>query len=324
MADSNTLSKVPHVYVISLKSRPDRLANIEIELKKHGLEYTIVQAYTPESSETKEMAIGVSKTDDSKSALHTVACFASHLAAHKRILADQRSEAIVMEDDVILRKNFSEEYIKVRSNFPDSAELVYLGCIHGSIKRRVLWDGKDKEQHNLIRRRDPIVWGTQCYYLTSNFAEKTVHIFSRPAVESMFKPTQYTSELISCITIPYMIVPMLAIEDYFLVSEIRNRTTPFPDFVEWGPENYGVGEWRTKLMSYLGNSTDKSTLAELDLSSFSDVALLKIALFLSANPDSDTDDKRLVAEFLSARTKTNPSIVSMIRNNYNELTNLYS
>jgi GR25 family glycosyltransferase involved in LPS biosynthesis len=317
--------KVPHIFVISLKSRPDRLANITAELKHHNLSYTIVDALTPERTEVKRMAVGAEKGDDAHNVNITIAVLASHLLCHKKIAELDLKEAIIMEDDVILHKDFVNHFIKVRENFPDSAELVYLGCIHGQLKRRVVWEGKNKDLKNLVRRNDPIVWGAQCYWVTRNFSEKIYHILNRPAAESMFRPRQYTSELISCLTIPYMTNPLLAVEDCFLSSEIRKRSDPFPDFFEWGFENYGVGTWRVSLLNFVTSDTksdenSNKSLSDFKLEEFSDYALIRIA---TVSDKLTSDDKKILISALSLRLSVRPEFKMLIINNYEAIEKLY-
>jgi GR25 family glycosyltransferase involved in LPS biosynthesis len=328
---------VPHIFVISLKSRPDRLTNITTELKHHGLSYTIIDALTPERTEVKRMAVGAEKGDDAHNVNTTVAVLASHLLCHKTIASNNEDtkdiediedieEAIIMEDDIILHKDFVDQFTKVRENFPDSAELVYLCCIHGKPKRRVVWDGKNKDLKNLIRRNDPIVWGAQCYWVTRKFSEKVCHILNRPAAESLFRPRQYTSELISCLTIPYMTNPLLAVEDCFLSSEIRKRSDPFPDFFEWGFENYGVGTWRTSLLNFISsdtNSQDKDSsksLSDFKLEEFSDYALIRIA---TVSDKLTPDDKKILISALSSRLSLRPEFKMLINNQYEAIEKLY-
>lgn len=289
-----------HVYILSLQSRPDRLKNVIQELNAHNLEYTVIEAFTPEKNEVRQLAIGAQKGDDAYSVYHTIACLATHLSAYKRMIQDNRDEAIIMEDDVILHKDFSKLWENVRANFPDRADLVYLCCIHGIVKRRVEWAGKEKEQKNLIKRNDPIIWGAQCYWLTLSLAERAYHILHRPAAESYFKPTQYTSELISNLAIPYMTVPLLAIEDPFLISEIRQRSSGFPDFVEWGFENYGSdkGQWRSDIISYAKG--EGSSFNNIDLSIISDVALTYVSKLLL-----DSESKVKVRKEISSRLPNN-------------------
>lgn len=242
-------------YVVNLVSRSDRLATIRSEFERVGWgdRLRVVEAKTPSSSEVQFLGEGLDLVTPhswgSNRGLE-IACLASHLEALRRIADGEETEGIVLEDDILLRREFREAYPECRRNFPKEAELVYLGCTIGANVPR-LWSGVEPKKENIIARKDPIVWGCLMYWVTRSYARKLVHILgSRPLLQSMIFKTILTSELMSCFTIPYQTIPLLAIEDPINRSCLRENKEAPRDFLTWGWEYYGPVEswdWRAPL-----------------------------------------------------------------------------
>jgi GR25 family glycosyltransferase involved in LPS biosynthesis len=55
-------------------------------------------------------------------------CGMSHIKAWETLVKNGDSYSLILEDDVILHKNFSEKFNKVKSKIPDDFYICYLGC----------------------------------------------------------------------------------------------------------------------------------------------------------------------------------------------------
>lgn len=241
-------------YVVNLEERTDRLKTIREEFERVGWDSPeVVVALRPDSERVKFLGQGLDLVTPhswgSNRGLE-IACLASHLEAIRRIAEGTDTEGIVLEDDILLRREFADMIWECRDNFPEEADLVYLSCTVGSNVPR-LWDGKAPEKHNIVRRKDRIVWGCLMYWLTRTYARKLLHLMGeRPLSQNLIYKDIITSELISCHTIPYQTIPILAIEDPINKSCLRSNKEAPPDFLTWGWEYYGPIEswnWRAPL-----------------------------------------------------------------------------
>lgn len=100
-----------HAYVINLARSLDRRAHITAELKKAGLDYEIVTAVDGLELDLGDPAIvdpslpfvaSASAGGDPGLAAGTAGCSLSHLNAYRKMIADGRDEALILEDDVVL------------------------------------------------------------------------------------------------------------------------------------------------------------------------------------------------------------------------------
>ena len=92
-----------HAYVINLARSPERRAHITGELQKTGLGYEIVTGVDGRGVDLHDRTIIdpelLAKTDFPAG---TAGCALSHLQVYRKVIADGREHAIVLEDDVIL------------------------------------------------------------------------------------------------------------------------------------------------------------------------------------------------------------------------------
>lgn len=88
-----TLDDGVPVYVISLKSRPERLAACTAQL--HGCDVRVIQAV-----DGRTLAMPTKTTSLTRG---EVGCFLSHVAALQDIVAGESPMALVLEDDCVLR-----------------------------------------------------------------------------------------------------------------------------------------------------------------------------------------------------------------------------
>lgn len=100
-----------HAYVINLARSLDRRVHITAELEKAGLEYEIVTAVDGLELDLCDLAIvdpslpfvaDASAGGDPGLAAGTAGCSLSHLNVYRKMIADGRDEALILEDDVVL------------------------------------------------------------------------------------------------------------------------------------------------------------------------------------------------------------------------------
>ncbi len=90
-----------YAYVINLARSADRRAHITAELKKTGLDYEIVTAVDGRELDLSDAAV-VDPSLGSMTAFvpGTAGAALSHLSVYRKIIADRRDAALVLEDDV--------------------------------------------------------------------------------------------------------------------------------------------------------------------------------------------------------------------------------
>ena len=92
-----------YVYVINLARSLDRRAHITAELKKTGLDHEIITAVDGRDVDLSDRTIiDPYLTYWTQFLAGTAGAALSHLSAYRKIIADGLSEALVLEDDVIL------------------------------------------------------------------------------------------------------------------------------------------------------------------------------------------------------------------------------
>jgi glycosyl transferase family 25 len=92
-----------HAYVVNLARSPDRLTHISAQLAKTEIQYEIVPAV-----DGRDLDLGDTKLVDPALVRRSgfrpgaAGCALSHLEVYRRVLADGRDKALVLEDDVNL------------------------------------------------------------------------------------------------------------------------------------------------------------------------------------------------------------------------------
>jgi glycosyl transferase family 25 len=129
-------------YVINLDRSPDRRAHIVAELRKTGLDYEIVSAVDGRELDLNDTDV-IDPALFAKNAFPagTAGCALSHLRVYEKILADGASEALVLEDDVILPADLAPLVDAVASHLtgaevallnygsPDRCRMSAQGCV---------------------------------------------------------------------------------------------------------------------------------------------------------------------------------------------------
>jgi GR25 family glycosyltransferase involved in LPS biosynthesis len=115
---------------------------------------------------------------------------------------------IICEDDIIIRKDFTEKLPTIVKNFKDmKLDLLLLGCLlNCSIQ-------EDKMEENNYYRYDDNIWGAQMYMITKKQAFYLIKKFSYPYCEK-HKSKPFNSDWIFTKEgNRALIYPLMAIED---------------------------------------------------------------------------------------------------------------
>lgn len=91
-------------YVVNLRRSPDRRAHVLAELGRAGLDYELVEGVDGRDLDVSDPQLVAPEFSSRPSFRPGAAgCSLSHMAAYRRILASEASEALIVEDDVVLR-----------------------------------------------------------------------------------------------------------------------------------------------------------------------------------------------------------------------------
>lgn len=297
-ADSTPVT-MPTMYCISLQSRPDRRKRMEQRFAAHkltdhvkfldatALGDPLIDQYVKPPPPAPSSSSDNSGSDSSDSSNQSKAprllprgqqknpwgwpvnyegvwgCFISHLRALRALVESKQFEAIVIEDDVMLRDNFVGEYLELRKNVADETPIVLLSYIldDAAVKQRrqqLTAGGRDPGKRNLLAAAH-CAWGTQMFLVRREYAVATLARLDRAfyTLPDTIPTHEITAELITRQSNSDVMAqqgrggllayPVLAIEETVLPigkrSAIRASTDSHAEsFARWGVGHFLSGE----------------------------------------------------------------------------------
>jgi GR25 family glycosyltransferase involved in LPS biosynthesis len=233
---------IPRIYCINLKTSVDRRRRMLHRFLYYQLldRAKFIEAVPRDSPLIDYYHQGVTQQyPDTRKWRSEMACFASHLKAIRTFLEDGGDEALICEDDILLRNQFPQEYLKVRANFPDEAPLVSLSYM--IVKwEGYTWAGKNPNLKNLCVMNPVYTWGGQLYWISQKYAITALTNFDKPY---RHLKCQHTGEEILRHSKGYICYPLLAIEEG-IDSERAPEDIPYHHrhFSSWGYSNFEKAE----------------------------------------------------------------------------------
>ena len=109
------------IYIINLPDAQKRRHSIAKEMSEHDINFTFFQATSKTDivDDYSEMNTRMSMTE--------VACAYSHFKIYNDIVEKKYSNALILEDDVIIDNNVYEDITKIINNIPNRWDLLYWG-----------------------------------------------------------------------------------------------------------------------------------------------------------------------------------------------------
>jgi GR25 family glycosyltransferase involved in LPS biosynthesis len=153
----------------------------------------------------------------------------NHLSGIKQFLQSSKPYAIIMEDDVFIRKSFKDDMPRILKKFRKlKLDILLLGYITFTdpIKKYPLIH-KEHGYTYLDYSKDPRLWGAQAYIITRNFGNKLLEKFSYILDEENPKPPFIPDHTITKTGKRALIYPMLFVETgtcnpYY--GDLKNQT----------------------------------------------------------------------------------------------------
>lgn len=234
--------QVPPIFCINLRDSTDRRKRMEHRFKVAGLEnkVTFINAIRRDSPLIEYYHnLVIQQYPDTRKWRSEMACFASHLKAIRTFLEEGGEEALICEDDIMLRNDFVNLWPAYRQNFPDNCPLVTFSYM---IEK---WEGyhftgKNPNLKNILTLDPKNTWGAQLYWISKDWAIKALLAYDKPY---RFLNCQHTSEVILRYSNGYLAYPPMAIEEG-IDSERAPEDMPFHHnhFGQWGYKNFNLGE----------------------------------------------------------------------------------
>jgi GR25 family glycosyltransferase involved in LPS biosynthesis len=260
-------SRIPRIYCINLKASSDRRRRMEHRFAYYNLldSVTFIEAVPREAPLIDYYhQQAVQQYPDTRKWRSEMACFASHLKAIRTFLEDGGSEALICEDDILLRNQFPDEYRKVRENLPDDAPLVSLSYM--IVKwEGYNWAGKNPSLKNLCTMSPIHTWGGQLYWISQKYAIQALTMFDKPY---KLLSCEHTGEVILRHSKGYICYPLLAIEEG-VDSERAPEDIPYHHrhFSAWGYENFEKAE-KDHVAPYSGKCDQRGTTGGVSSTQF--------------------------------------------------------
>jgi len=163
-------------YVVNLKRRFDRLQQFYKDNYDELLSFDVVDAFDGKYEKPTHKTMKLFKSSDYDYRCGLVGCVVSHLRIWKNFLEDVHCDyAIVIEDDVIVQKDFSEKVIYLINKYKDQFEVMFLHQNPYGQYHRMEFHSKHKvpEAYYMDKTRalKENLGSTACYIITRKGAE---------------------------------------------------------------------------------------------------------------------------------------------------------
>ncbi len=218
------------VYCINLPRAMDKAERMVDRFHTTGFNNVhFVQAASADSGLVEHYTKGMqSWYEDEHQFRKDIGCFASHMLALRMFLATEQPCCLVCEDDVMFHNKFTNLFRDLLDNLPQDAPVLSLSyMISNYVDQTYVYKSPRialEDIHHGIWKIDPTyTWGTQCYYITKNYARQIIDEFDHPmailcrtselAKHMLENDQKITSEIILRTSNGYMSAVPLVIED---------------------------------------------------------------------------------------------------------------
>lgn len=116
---------IDKIYVINLDESSQRLKDITRSLKRENMEFERVSGVVGKKLDKKKL-IAENIVENKKLKKGEIGCALSHIKIWNKAVKENQN-ILVLEDDVIIKKNFWENFNKIQSQIPADFDIVYLG-----------------------------------------------------------------------------------------------------------------------------------------------------------------------------------------------------
>jgi len=164
-------------YVISLGNPEEKLSY----LRQNGLFPVLVPGVNGKLLTDEQITASVSPWHRVFGPKSAIGCAMSHIEVWKMIRDSGEDYGIIMEDDVILEREFTEKLTIALENVPDDYDILYLGCFGSegesnffTVTMNMLGMSNPSSVVNRYIKRPCVALGTHAYILSRKGVEKLI------------------------------------------------------------------------------------------------------------------------------------------------------
>jgi glycosyl transferase family 25 len=119
----------PKTYVINMDKDTERLRKVIKQLDDYDISnYERIQGVNGKELTESELESGTTNFCKEYCIKSSIGCAMSHIKVYKKIIDNNDSMALILEDDVVFEDNFKSRVIEKLKDVPDDFDIVYLGC----------------------------------------------------------------------------------------------------------------------------------------------------------------------------------------------------
>ena len=164
------------IFLINLKKDTERLSYQKKQFKEHNLKFERINAvYGKDLSEKEKLENSGSMFNYLTNSDTMIGINQSHLNIYKKIVNENLDNVIIMEDDIIFKKNIKENLKILNKNLPKKYDIIHLGCdgFNCTLSDLLKSDYNDFFFMNNFK----LLSGTWCYIISNKGAKKILKYY---------------------------------------------------------------------------------------------------------------------------------------------------
>lgn len=164
------------IFLINLKKDTERLSYQKKQFKQNNLKFERINAiYGKDLSEKEKLEKSGSMFNYLTNNDVMIGINQSHLNIYKKIVNENLDNVIIMEDDIIFRKNIKENLKILNKNLPKEYDYIHLGCDGFNCSLSSLL----KSDYNKLffKNNFKLLSGTWCYMISNKGAKKMLKYY---------------------------------------------------------------------------------------------------------------------------------------------------
>lgn len=241
------MATIPHIYCVNLLSSTARRARMERRFKHHDLldQTTFIEGVPWQDPIIDRYNYGRAGNEINDPGFRKgMGCFLGHLRAIRTFVETSTDDqALIFEDDVMLRNDFKQMYEGVWRNMPDGYKptLISIGYMVENWTDTQSIGKLYKE--GLFTISSKYNWGCQGYWISREYAKIALELYDRPFKTLDDEGKFRSSEVVIRESKGVYCVPPLCIEDG-IDSDRKEDDLPYHHnhFSHWGYRNYSSAE----------------------------------------------------------------------------------
>ena len=228
----------PKTYIINMDKDTERLRKVKKQLDDYDISnYERIQGVNGKELTEVQLENATSKICKEYCIKSSIGCAMSHIKVYKKIVDNNDSSALILEDDVVFEDDFKSRLLKKTSDVPKDFDIVYIGCNQcnkkGDIKSIAdLYSLTFKSKYENINESvfvPRMAFALHAYIVSNKGARKLLEMFERDKIYGHID-LQIQNEREKYDLKVYAIRPLLAYQD-INITNTSSQTTSYPCIV---------------------------------------------------------------------------------------------